>query len=183
MTNGQGFREHRIGMTIADREFSLFWQRRGPVRDRQRWPLLPWALPLVAATGIAIAMPVPRMAAGPQITVPLDAPAAMVKAPARVVAFRADQPKFAMPRLRKSGGSDNNALPSAAVATDGVPSQRAAFAAALQSGEPTDWLDAKTGENGIVVPGIADAKGCREVVVMTRRGDGRNDNVPITHCG
>ena len=179
MANVERFREHRIGVTIADREFSLFWQRRGPEKSRQRWPLLPWALPLVAATGIAIAMPTPRFASGPQITVPLDDSVQTVSVPQRITAARTNQPKLVTARPARLFAT---ATPAPIPAEPSILSQRAALLVAMKSGDPTDWLDASTGESGIVVPGIADAKGCREVVVMTRRADGRNDNAPGTHC-
>ena len=174
-------REHRIGMIIADREFSIFWRQRNPRSSTTRWPLIPWAIPLVAATGIAIAMPTKWSSAGDRLTVVLDDPTPMASAPPAARSAPLPARSAYVAPIRKTpmvAGGDlaGNAIESA------IPSQSNALTRALRSGEPTEWRDALTGESGIVVAGVADDSGCRDVVVMTRRADGNNDNAPSRVC-
>jgi hypothetical protein len=176
--------ERKVGVQFSREGFTFFHRVEGSprpqliVRDsaRRTIPAALWALPLLATAGIAFALPTARLYRGAVIDIALDAPVAHVAPPKKPSAARLavarPRPVVAQPKVAR-----DSATPLAAanpVAT--------ALAAAMRSGDPTEWIDAQTGESGMIVVGALDTRGCRDVVVMTRRADGGIDNAPQSEC-
>jgi hypothetical protein len=189
--------ERRFGVKIGRDGLSFFSSKAGHgrpqanviVQGRQRRSWAMWTLPLIATAGVATAVPTVKLpdAAPGQVWMPLDA--------ATPTAHLAPIETF--PRARPTQPINRLPAPAARVSRVTIPksffeeaapqeqglSQRAALAQALSTGHVTDWNDAPSGQGGLVVVGEADDRGCRDVVVMTRRPDGRNDNAARRECG
>lgn len=185
--------ERRFGIRFTRDEVSFFHRVTGIPRNRavrQRGGWGRWALPLLATAGVAMAVPATRPPAIRQVSLALDAPvptphlpppapalttlARPAPATATTTARLATPPP---PRLAIPNSFFEEAAPGSGGAT-----KQAALAAAISTGQTTDWSDPRTGEAGLVVVGDPDERGCRDVVVMTRRDDGRNDNAARREC-
>jgi len=176
--------ERRFGVAISREGLAFFHRVEGTPRPqvllrepgRRSMPTALWALPLLATAGIAVALPTSRLYQGAVIDIALDAPLAHAAPPKPPSAARQ-----AVARPRPLAGrprpTRDSAMPPAA-----QNPIAAALAVAMRSGEPTDWADTATGESGMIVVGALDPKGCRDVVVMTRRADGGIDNAPRSEC-
>ncbi|MFM9978367.1 MAG: hypothetical protein ACKVOP_10050 [Sphingomonadaceae bacterium] len=176
--------ERSFGVHLTRDGVTFFHNVRGTPRpitiargsSRRSVPTVLWALPLLATAGIAVALPTSRSHQAAALDITLDTPVERASAPKTPSA-----PRLAVARPRPVVSQPK--LPRDSVLTPAADNAlTTAIAAAMRTGEPTDWRDDTTGDSGIVVVGTADPKGCRDVVVMTRRADGGIDNAPRQEC-